>query len=148
VPGGHVEGTLSHGDVVHAVPEAPVSEPVLAHIEALALSAEQVFRRHHQVLDQNLRVPSTEDVRERPFDSHRLDVPDDLVPGIGQFNDERAELLVARCVRVRLRHDNRDVRNTGSAAEPLLAIQHPVVAIAHGTVCMPVASATAFSVIE
>ena len=68
----------------------------------------------------------------RALDGHRLDVADDVVAGVRELDEERAELLVTRRVGVRLRHDQRDIGDAGGAAEPLLAVENPVVAIADG----------------
>ncbi len=149
VLGGHVECALGHCDVVHPVPEPAVGEPVLAHIEALALAAEQVFVGDDEVLDLDLRVAATEHMPERTLDRHRRDVPDDLVAGVRQLDDEGAELLVAGCIRVGLGHDYRDVGHAGGAAEPLFAVDAPVVAVADGAGLHAGASAPAArSVIE
>ena len=65
VRGRHVERALRHRDVVHAVAQAPVRKPVLAHVEAVAFAAEQVFSRDLQVLDLDLGM-AAEDVRSGP----------------------------------------------------------------------------------
>ncbi len=105
----HVERALRHRDVVHAVAQAAVGEAVLAHVEAVALSADDVLVRHHEILDDDLRVPAAEDLAEAALAGHRLDVALDLVARVRQLHEERAELLVARRVRARLRHHHRDV---------------------------------------
>ena len=54
VRGRHVERALRHRDVVHAVAQPAVGEAVLAHVEAVAFAAEQIFRRHFEILDLDL----------------------------------------------------------------------------------------------
>ena len=49
--GGKIERALRHGDIVHAVTQATVSEPVLTHGKALTLAAEQILFRHNQIVD-------------------------------------------------------------------------------------------------
>ena len=56
---------------------------MLAHIEPIALAAQQVFRRDHQVLDLDLGMSAAQDVRQRPFRRHGLDVANDPIAGIG-----------------------------------------------------------------
>src|SRR5438067_9293837 len=128
----HVERPLRHRDVVHAVTQAPVGETVLAHVEAVADAADDVLVRHDEVDDLDLRVTAAERLAETAFAGHGLDVADDLIAGVRQFDEERAELLVARRIGVGLRHHHRDVGDAGAAAEPLLAVEHPVVAVADG----------------
>ena len=62
---GQVQCPLGHSDIVHAVAQAPVGQAVLAHVEAVALAAEKVLGRHHQVLDLDLGVAAAKDVRQR-----------------------------------------------------------------------------------
>ena len=109
----HVERALRHRDVVHAVTQAAVGEAMLAHVEAVAFAAEQIVGRHLQVLDLDLGVAATDDVGSGPSTAIVRDVANDLVAGVRQLDEERAELLVARRVRIGLGHDQRDVGDAG-----------------------------------
>ena len=62
VRGRHVERALRHRDVVHAVTQAAVGEPMLAHVETVAFAAEQVFGRDFEVVDLDFGVAAAEDV--------------------------------------------------------------------------------------
>ena len=56
---------LGHGHVVHAVCAGwPVGQAVLAHVEPVALAAQQILGRHDQVLDLDLGVAAAQDVAE------------------------------------------------------------------------------------
>ena len=128
----HVERALRHRDVVHAVAQAAVGKAMLAHVEAVAFAAEQILGRHFEILDLDLGVAAAQDVRERTFDRHGLDVALDVVAGVRQFDDEGRELLVARRIRIGLGHDERDVGDAGRGRKPLLAVEDIVlVAVFH-----------------
>ena len=57
-----VQGPLRHRDVAHSVAKAPICQPVLSHIETVALSTQEVFGRHDQVLDVDLTVAMADDM--------------------------------------------------------------------------------------
>ena len=124
-----VEGPLGQGHIVHAVPQAAVGETMLAHIEAIALAAQQVLSRDHQILDVDLGVSAAHDVRERAFQCHGRDVALDDVTGVWQLDDEGGVALVARGLRIRHGHDQGEVSGAGGGGEPLLTVQD-VVALA------------------
>jgi hypothetical protein len=65
--------------------------------------------------------------------SHDTNVAHDLVTGVRQFDEERRELFVARSALIRLRHDEGEMGDRRTGAEPLLAVEHPVVAVPHGS---------------
>jgi hypothetical protein len=126
VRGGEVQRPLGHGDVVHAVTQAPVGQAMLAHVEAAPQAADDVLGRHDQILDLDLGVAAAHDVRQRALRRHGLDVALDLVAGVRQLDDEGRELLVARAFGVGARHDQGQVGDAGGRGEPLLAVQHVV----------------------
>ena len=84
---------------------------------------------HPQVVDADLRVGAPELQPQFRVRLHRLDVAQDLVARVRQFDEERAVTLVARRVRVGLGHHERDVGDAGGRTEPLLAVQDPLVAV-------------------
>jgi hypothetical protein len=59
-----IKRALRHSDVVHAVAQAAIGEPVLAHAKAIAFAAEQIVRRHDKVLDFDFGMAAAEDVRQ------------------------------------------------------------------------------------
>ena len=126
---GQIQRALGHGDIVHAVAQATVSKTVLAHGEAAALAAEQVFFRHDEVFDLHLGMTAAHFFIMGAMDGHGRDVADDLVAGVWQLDDEGRVLLVARRVRIGLGHDDGDIGGAGRAGEPFLAIQD-IVALA------------------
>ena len=105
---------------------------MLAHVEAIALAAEQILRRHDEILDLDLRMAAAEGFGQRAVHCHGLDIADDLIAGVGQFDDEGRIALMARRVGIGHRHDERDVGDAGGGGEPLLAVQHVIlVAVLH-----------------
>ena len=78
-----IKRALGHGDIVHAVAQAPIGEPVLAHGKAHPFPAEQVFFRHDEVLDGDLGMTAAHFGIVRPVHGHRGDVTDDAVAGVG-----------------------------------------------------------------
>ena len=120
----HIQGALGHGDVVHAVAKPPVGQAMLTHVEAVPLAAEEVFRGHLEILNFHLGVATPQDVGQGPFQGHGGDIPLNVVARVGQLHDEGGELLVARRVRVRLRHDHGDIGDARRGGEPFLPVQH------------------------
>ena len=90
--------------------------------------------RHDEVLDRHLGVADGDLVLEARVQAVRQDgdVAHDPVARVGQLDEERRELAVARRLRIGLGHHERQLGGAGTAGEPLLAVQHPVVAVAHG----------------
>ena len=78
----HVERTLSHRDVVHAVTKTAIGQAMLAHVEAIAFAAEQIVHRDFEILDLHFRMSAAQNVRQGAFGGHGLDVANDLVAGI------------------------------------------------------------------
>ncbi len=132
VGGSQIECALGHGDVVHAMSQAAISQSVLAHVEALASTAEDVFAWHSEVLDSDLGMRATQFKTQVRMRLHGLDIAQDLVARIREFHNERRILLVSWCVGVCFCHDDGNVSNTGGRTEPLLTVQHPFVAIEFG----------------
>ena len=109
----HVERALSFGDVVHAMAQPAIGEAVLAHVETVAFATQEIVGRHFEIPDLDFGAAAGNLVGMRAFDRHVLDVALDPVAGIGQFDDEGRILLVARRVRIGLRHHQRHVGDTG-----------------------------------
>ncbi len=61
-----IERALRHRHIVHAVPQPPVGQPVLPHVETIAFAAEQIFGRHHQILDLDLAVAAAHHLAQGP----------------------------------------------------------------------------------
>ena len=124
-----IERALRHRHIVHAVPQPPIGQPVLPHVETIAFAAEQIFRRHHQILDLDLAVAAAHHLGKRAFDGHRLDVALDDIAGVGQLDDEGGKLAVARRIRIGARHHHGQIGGAGGGREPLLPV-HDIIAVA------------------
>ncbi len=123
----HVEaaGHRAHG--AHGVVEAPPAEPGLGDGEGLALATQQVLCRHPH------RVVAHVGVVARPLAviAH-AGAPDDLEAlGAGRDQEHR-RALVDRDVGVAHRHDDDEGGPLETRREPLLALDHPLVAVAPG----------------
>ena len=128
----HVERALGFGDVVHAMTQPAIGEAVLAHVETIAFATQEIVSRYCEIPDLDFGVAAGNPVGMRAFDRHILDVALDPVAGVGQFDDEGRILLVARRVRIGLRHHQRHVGDAGGGREPLLAVQDIIlVAVLH-----------------
>ena len=121
----HVERDLGLADPPHAVREAGRAEAVLAEEMALTAPAEHVRRRDPEVLDQDLAVV----VATR----HRLDVTDD-VPALRRQVDDEARVGGLRDVGIVLGagDEHRELGAAGAGDEPLVAVDHPLVAVLVG----------------
>ena len=86
-------------------------------------------RGTRRLVDPDLGVGAPELQPQVRVRLHRLDVAQDLVAGVRQFDEEGAVALVAGRVRVGLGHHQRDVGHARGRAEPLLAVQDPLVAV-------------------
>src|SRR5258707_1325981 len=63
----HVERALGFRNIVHAVPQPAVSQPMLAHVEAVALAAEQIVGRHLEIPDLDFGMTAMDHVGVRAF---------------------------------------------------------------------------------
>ena len=104
----HVQRPLRLGDAPHAVPQAAIAQPVLAHREPAAHLSDHVGVRNAQVPDADLGMAAgwlfPGQTRLDGLVQGR-DFPDDLVAGVGQFDHERGELPVPGRAGIRSGHD-------------------------------------------
>src|SRR3990172_1717867 len=121
----HLQGALGGADPAHAVGEAGGAEAVLAQAVAVAAAAEHVLRRHADVRDAHLRVVGRA--------GHRLHVADDL-PALGWGVDEEGGVagLWRVCIGVSAGYDDGEAGAVGAGGEPLVAVEHPLVAVLDG----------------
>src|SRR3954454_23137263 len=128
----HVERAPRDAEPAHAVVDAPRPEALLGDEESGALVAEQVLRRHAHVLVQDLGVVAelAERVVHRVL--HRPDVADDVHARRVGRDDDHGRALVRPRVGVGDRHDDEEVGDRPVRREPLVAVYHPLVALAHG----------------
>ena len=122
---------IGRGDVVrpvgrtqpaHAVAEPRRGEPHLGVAEALADLAQHRVGRQAQVLDLDHGMAAGEariDGIERALDPDR---------GVGQVDQEERGVAGHRPV-LHLGHDDRPARAVGAGDQPLLAVDHPFVAV-------------------
>ena len=121
----HVEGRLRLGDPAHAVGEPGGPQTVLAQHVTLPPSTEHVGRRHHEVLDHDLRVTG------RPV--HGLHLPDAFHPAEG-MSTKKAVLAAWGIAGILLGPGDEDgeAGPTGVGDEPLVAVDDPGVPVGHG----------------
>ncbi len=122
---GHVEGGLTLGDPAHAVRQARRAEAVLAESVTLALATQQVGVGDAQVADDDLAMV----VAAR----HGVDVTDHLPPIARQIDDERRVRRLRQVgIVLGARHHDGERRPAGAGDEPLVAVDDPLVSVAHG----------------
>ena len=92
----------------------------------------RLSRGTRRVLDLDLRMGAAQLQAKLGVGLHGLDVAQNLVARVRQFDQEGAVALVAGRVGVGLGHDQRDVRHAGGRAEPFLAVQDPLIAVERG----------------
>jgi hypothetical protein len=68
--------------------QTAIGQTVLAHVEAIALAAQQIIGWHFEIFDLHLAVTTAHDLRQRAFDGHGVDVAHDLIAGVRQLHDE------------------------------------------------------------
>ena len=107
----------------HAMRQPRGAEPNLRILEALTCSAKHLVSRDAQVFDRHFRVTARHRIVDRI--GHVID-PDS---GIGQIEQEHAGAALAALV-FRLGHDNAHLGPVGAGDETLLAVDHPVIAVA------------------
>ena len=104
----HVEGELALGDRAHRVVDAPTAEAPLGEHLGAVLGAEEVVEGHpHLVVDDVV-----------------------VVARLGQ--DLHARRLARHDEHAVGAHHEQDVGDAPGAREPLLAVDHPLVAVAGG----------------
>ena len=118
----HVERRLGLGDPAHAVGEARRAESVLAEPVPLPAAAEHVRSGHAQLLDPDLGVAGAA--------VHRLDLAYPVPARRGDVDDE-AGIGGLRHVGPVLgaRDQDREARAARIRDEPLVTVDHPVVAV-------------------
>ena len=121
-----VEGGAHLGDGAHRVVDAAAAEPCLRDHEALAAMPEQVVLRDANVRVANVAVGSFLGPRAD------ADVADDLNTRRLLRHQEHGHLVVGRRLRVGHHHDDQEGGVARVRGEPLLAVDHPLVAVEHG----------------
>ena len=126
----HVEGAPSHPQPPHAVVDTAGIQALLSDQEPRALGAEQGRARDPDVLVADLGVVA---VAPEALVGvlHRGDVADDVHAGGVGFHDEHRGALVRTRIGVGDRHHDQEVGDRAVGGEPLVAVDHPVVAVAH-----------------
>jgi sulfur transfer complex TusBCD TusB component (DsrH family) len=106
------------------------------HLADASLAADDIAERDTHVLVQNLGVAArlTSSVVRL---THRRNVAHDIdARGVGRDDDHREGLIRRRVfVEVGLDHDDQNVGNRGVRREPLVAIDDPLVTVAHRLRC-------------
>ena len=120
---------VSRGDVVraprraqpaHAMRQPRRRQPHLGVAEALARLAQDVARRHAQIVEPHHRVAAREGLVQAVHRAHDLDA---RLVHVGEEHRRRAVLA--------LRHDDGEARAIRAGDEPLVAVDHPVIAVLH-----------------
>ena len=123
----HVEGPLGETHRTHRVVDPPSTEPSLCNREALATLAEHVAIRYAHVRIADVRVHALFDRM-----SVESDVADDVDSLRVRRHDEHRSSLVTGCIGVGDCHDDQERREVRVRREPLLAVDHPVIAVLDG----------------
>src|SRR5690242_4664365 len=92
-----------------AISKARCAMATLAHVETIAFTTQKILSRDFKILDVDLGVATTHDVRKRTLDTHRLHIALDDVSRVRQLHEEGRELLMARRIRIGLGHHQCDV---------------------------------------
>ncbi len=123
----HVEGPVAHADRAHGVVDAAAAEAGLGDGERLALAAEQRVERHPHVLvvDEGVAALLLGLAAE-------AEVAHDLHAGRVGRDQEHRHALVGAHVGVGHHHHDEEAGRLGVRREELPAVDHPLVAVAHG----------------
>ena len=129
----HVERPLTLAQPAHGVMDAPRAQALLRQVEALAdarLTAHHVLDRDAHLLVEDLGVAAG---LARPMGgvAHGGDVPHDVDPGGVDGHHEHGAALVGVDVRVGHGHHDEEVGHRGIGGEPLVAVDDPLLAVAH-----------------
>ena len=124
----HVEGAARLAEPAHAVVDAPWPEPSLCDQEPLAAFADEVVFRHANVLVQDFGVAVSEPL---VLSGHRRDVPYLLEPWRVRRHDDHRSALIRAGFRIGDDHRDQEVRDHSVGREPLVSIDHPLVAFQH-----------------
>ncbi len=129
-----VERTPALSEPAHRVMDATRPEALLREREALAdavLATDDVLERHAHVVVDDLRVAARLTGLVVGL-AHRGHVADDVHAGrIGGHDDHRV-VLVRHLVVAGLHHHDQEVGDRRVRREPLVPVDHPLVAVAHG----------------
>ena len=125
-PAHHLDRPLGGADRAHAVVDAAGAEAVLGDHEAGLARAEQVGLGHSAVLVEDLAVAGAAVV------AHHRDGADEVEPGVVDGDDDHARPRVGVRVGVGDDHRDRDRGADGAGGEPLVAVDHPLVAVELG----------------
>ena len=121
-----LEGALHLAEPAHHVVDAAGAEPLLRDAEAVARLAEHVVERDAHVREARLAM-------RRPAVAlvpHDRDLPHELVARrVGRDEDHR-RAPVRLCVGIGDDHDDAEARAVGAGREPLVRVDHPLVAVA------------------
>src|SRR5208337_2112898 len=120
------EPSFGDPDDSHAVVDASRAEPRLRDREAAAFLAEQVAHRHAAVLVDYLAMPAAAGVAHHRHGANQVESR-----SVGR-NDYLAGAAMRRRVGVRHDHRDREARANRVGREPLVAVDHVVVAVANG----------------
>ena len=129
-PAHQLQRPLGLADGAHAVVDAARPQSTLRHLEAAAATEDQVVIGHSHVLEADMHVAvrgvvAAVDVHGA-HDLHAF--------GPGRHQDLGVALVLLGRVRVGADHDDVDpaARVAGARGEPLLAVQHPLLALGSG----------------
>jgi hypothetical protein len=120
-----LEGSLGLAEPAHAVEDPAGPQSLLGNHESRAPLAEEVLPRYADVVEAHLAVVTQ-------GGPHRRHHADDLVAGGIGGNDDGGELGVSRGVGLGVAEHGGEGGDVGSAGEPLVAVDHPLVALESG----------------
>ena len=123
-----LERALHLAEPAHDVVDATRAEPLLRDPEAVAGLAERIRHGHADVRGARLAVRSP----AAPFVPHHRDIAHELVPRrVGRDDDHRRAPVRLR-VGIGHEHDDPEAGAVGARREPLVRVDHPLVAVPHG----------------
>ena len=126
-----VQRALRLPEPAHRMVDAPAAEALLRQHEPVARRTDQMVVRHPAVGEDDLRVVAGASVLGLGM-GHRADVPHHVHARRSLGNDEDRRVLVRPALGVGLGEDQRDVSRRGVGGEPLVAVDDPLFAVAHG----------------
>ena len=124
-PGAHqLEGPLGLTQPAHAVEDPARAQALLGDDEAVAARTEEVRRRDADAGQAHLAVAAA--------DAEHRCLADDLVAGsVGRHDDHRVRQVRRHVVVLGAAHHRRVGGLVGAGGEPLVAVDHPLVAVEH-----------------
>ena len=123
----HVERLLEARDRAHGVVDAPTAEPGLRCGKALALAADAVVHGHTRLVEADVAVGTFPDLLAR-----QTDVANDLHPRSTLGHQQDGCAVVDRYVGIGDHDDQQELREQRVGGEPLLPLDHVLVALAPG----------------